>query len=401
MTAAHGLPPWQGRVALAFQAGGRSRRMGSDKAFAPFGDATLLAWMRDRLAPSFPHAFIVANEPARFRGLGLPVVTDALAEGGSAVGIYSAVLASPVERVLCVACDMPFVTARLLRCLAVGSLGHDVYLPRHGAFRQPLCAVYARSALPAFERLLATGERRIDLVYPEVDTAFLDVSAGVFGDPEVLFANVNTPEELESARRRVAAGEEPRAPDEAGLSCRVLSFMERAPVPVVSFVGKKKSGKTTVLLAVVQELVRRGLRVSVVKHDTHGFTIDTPGTDSFRLREAGAAVTGISSPTTYVWISDVAEERSLTELVRTLPEPVDLLITEGFKWQAAPKIEVSRRERSTSLIADADELVAIVSDQAFPGYPVPQLAMEDAAGIADLVEARILRFCGPGGVIRP
>lgn len=388
-------------VALAIQAGGRSRRMGMDKAFVPFGDATLLQWVRDRLAPAFPHAFIVANDPARFRGFGLPVVTDALAEGGPAVGIYSAVLASPVERVLCVACDMPFITARLLRYLAQGAAEFDVFLPRHRGLVEPLCAVYARSTLSAFEALFAAGERRIGRIFPHLSVGHLEVDDGVFGDPDLLFANVNTSEELATARRLAAGGREPcpgeaLSPADARLNARVRRFMDRTPVPVVSFVGKKNSGKTTVLLAVLRELVARGYRVAALKHDTHGFEIDLPGTDSYRLRKAGAVVTGISSPDSYVWINEVDRERTLAELVRSMPEPVDLLITEGFKLQDAPKIEVSRRERSTTLVCDEDELVGIVSDRALPGYAVPQLAMDDALGIADLVEKRILSICGPG-----
>jgi len=203
------------------------------------------------------------------------------------------------------------------------------------------------------------------------------------------------------ARARIAAGEEPGAGDDRTLAPRIRRFMERTPVPVVSFVGKKNSGKTTVLIGVVRELAHRGYRVGAVKHDTHGFEIDVPGTDSFRLREAGAAVTGISSPSAYVWVNDVDQERLLLELVARLPEPVDVLITEGFKRQPAPKIEVSRRERSTTLIADRDELVGIVSDQRFPDHEVPQLALDDAAGIADLVEARILGYCSPPGVVQP
>jgi molybdopterin-guanine dinucleotide biosynthesis protein B len=155
-------------------------------------------------------------------------------------------------------------------------------------------------------------------------------------------------------------------------------------------VGKKKSGKTTVLLGVIQELVGRGLRLAVIKHDAHSFDVDVPGTDSYRIREAGAAVTGISSPDKYVWISDTAEEPSLEELLWRVPEPVDLVITEGFKRQLAPKVEVSRRERSTELICAPDELVGVVSDQTFPAYDVPQLAMDDFPGIADLLIERIL-----------
>ena len=83
-------------------------------------------------------------------------------------------------------------------------------------------------------------------------------------------------------------------------------------------------------------------------------------------------------------------EPSLGELVRQIREPVDLVITEGFKQQDAPKIEVSRRARSTELVSTPDELIGITSDQAFPDYPVPQFALDDFRGLADLIEQRIL-----------
>ncbi len=158
----------------------------------------------------------------------------------------------------------------------------------------------------------------------------------------------------------------------------------------MSFIGKKKSGKTTVVLGVIKELRSRGYRVAALKHDTHGFEVDIPGTDSYRFREMGAEVVGISSPDKYVWLNSCQEERPLGELVRQIREPVDLIITEGFKRQDAPKIEVSRRARSTELVSTPDELIGITSDQPFPDYPVPQLALDDFRGLADLIEQRIL-----------
>lgn len=385
-------------VSLALQAGGASQRMGGDKALMAFVDGTLLEWVRDQVAPAFDHVFIVANEPAKYRHLGLPVVTDALQVRGSAIGIYTAVLASPTDRVLCLACDMPFVTPDLLRRLVEGSAGYDVYVPRHDPYYQPLCAVYAKSAADAFEQFLAEGGRRIYSVYSRVNAGYLDVGDGRFGDPDDLFLNVNTPADLEVARRRVL-GERAQRPAIAAegaveLSPRIQTFVARSPLPVVSFVGKKKSGKTTVLIHVIEELCRRGLRIAVMKHDTHGFDVDIPGTDSYRLREAGAVVTGLSSPDKYMLLSRTTEEVSLEHLAARIVEPVDLVITEGFKQQDAPKIEISRRERSTSLIAREDELLGIVSDQRFPDYRVPQLDMDDSAGIADLIEGRVLPLYG-------
>jgi molybdopterin-guanine dinucleotide biosynthesis protein MobB len=384
------VPAWpsdRSQVSLALLAGGRSTRMGHDKAFALLQGGTLLEWMRDRLAPLFRHAFIVARDPSRFQGLGLAVVNDALLEGGSAVGIYTAVLASPTARVVCVACDMPFVTPRLVRALAMGSVGWDVFVPRHGGHLEPLCAVYGKGTLDAYLRFIKAGGRRIYDIYGDLKTAYLDMDGARLGDPERLFMNVNTPAQLEAARRKLAQGDEAWR---AALQPRVRAFMDASPLPIVSFVGKKKSGKTTVVLGVIRELRGRGWRVAVIKHDTHGFEIDVPGTDSYRFREAGAEVVGISSPEKYVWQNSVSEEPNLLGLARQVAEPVDLIITEGFKNQDAPKIEVSRRERSTELVSRPEELVGIASDQRFADYPVTQLAIDDYSGLADLVEQRIL-----------
>jgi molybdopterin-guanine dinucleotide biosynthesis protein MobB len=375
------------KVSLALLAGGLSTRMGGDKAFAPFREGTLLEWMRDRLAPLFPYTFAVVREPFRFHGLGLSIVNDALPETGSAVGVYSAVLASPTERVLCVACDMPFVTPHLLWALAEQSEGFDVFVPKHGGHMQPLCAVYGKGTLDAYREFIRSGGRRIFDIYPDLNTGYLDMSSGRYGDPEELFFNVNTPEELEVARARLG---EDGGGWRAALQPRIQAFMNSCPLPVVSFIGKKKSGKTTVLLGVIAELRRRGYRVAVIKHDTHGFEVDVPGTDSYRFREIGAEVVGISSPDQYVWLNTIREERGLQDLVRQIREPVDLVITEGFKKQDAPKIEVSRRARSTELVSTPDELIGITSDQPFPDYPVSQFALDDFHGLADLIEQRIL-----------
>lgn len=375
------------KVSLALLAGGRSIRLGEDKVFASFSNGTLIEWMRDRYSRLFPHTFVVTRDPTRFESLGLPVVNDALDETGSATGLYTAVLASPTKRVLCLAVDTPFVTTRFLRVLAEKSRGYDVFVPRHGEYMQPLCAVYSKAVLGAYREFIQSGRRRIFDIYPDLNTGYLDLDGGEYGDPEVLFMNINTPAELDAARKR-AVEEEPGW--RAALQPRIRAFMAGSPLPVVSFIGKKKSGKTTVVLGVIKELRSRGYRVAALKHDTHGFEIDVPGTDSYRFREAGAEVVGISSPDKYVWLNHVTEERPLLDLVRQIDEPVDIVITEGFKKQDAPKIEVSRRARSSELVSTADELIGIASDQSFPDYPVPQFALDDFVGLAQLIEKRIL-----------
>jgi molybdopterin-guanine dinucleotide biosynthesis adapter protein len=160
-------------------------------------------------------------------------------------------------------------------------------------------------------------------------------------------------------------------------------------IPVVSVVGKSDSGKTTLLEKLIPELKRRGYLVATVKHDAHSFDIDQPGKDTWRHRQAGADLVVISSKAKMAMIRTVPEELTLPEIAAMITD-VDIILTEGFKRGPAPKIEVSRREKSTELLCSADELVAIATDQHFD-IAVPQFGLDDAAGLVDVLEARFLK----------
>ena len=161
-------------------------------------------------------------------------------------------------------------------------------------------------------------------------------------------------------------------------------------IPIVSIVGKSNSGKTTLIEKLVPELVARGRRVGTVKHDVHGFEVDREGKDSWRHKQCGARAVIISSPARVALIEDVDEDLGLEALRERYFRGVDLIITEGYKRGSMPKVEVSRRERSRELIcSDADDLVAVVSDQPHD-VSVPVFRYEEIAALADRIEARLL-----------
>ena len=159
-------------------------------------------------------------------------------------------------------------------------------------------------------------------------------------------------------------------------------------IPLVSVVGKSDAGKTTLLEKLIPELKRRGYRVATVARRP-SFEIDQPGKDTWRHRQAGADVVVISSKDKMATIRRVDEEMSLLQIADTITG-VDIILTEGFKRGPAPKIEVSRREKSSELLCTADELVAIATDQHFD-LPVPQFGLDDAVGLVDTLERRFLR----------
>jgi molybdopterin-guanine dinucleotide biosynthesis protein MobB len=157
--------------------------------------------------------------------------------------------------------------------------------------------------------------------------------------------------------------------------------------PVVSFVGNSGVGKTTFLEKLIREFKSRGYRVAAIKHDAHRFEIDYPGKDSWRLTQAGSDVTIISSRDKMALIERAEAEHDLTDLVEMVAGRADVVLTEGYRGAAASKIEVSRRAHSHVLTARLDDLIAIVTDQAFD-YQVPQFGLDDADHVADFLEAR-------------
>jgi len=162
-------------------------------------------------------------------------------------------------------------------------------------------------------------------------------------------------------------------------------------IPIVSIVGKSNSGKTTMIEKLVPELVRRGYRVATIKHDVHGFEVDREGKDSWRHKQAGAHTVIISSPQKLALIRDMNHDAELAELRDRFIQEVDLILSEGFKRSNQPKIEVYRKEIHPDLLCTAeDNLLAIGSNQPID-IGVPCFALDDAKGIADLIEKKFLQ----------
>jgi len=159
--------------------------------------------------------------------------------------------------------------------------------------------------------------------------------------------------------------------------------------PVISIVGKSKSGKTTLLEKLIPELKSRGYRVATVKHIHNDMKLDEPGKDSWRHIQAGSDVTVLSSPDRVALIKPVAEVVSLDEIALLLGEDYDIILTEGFKQGDAPKIEVHRREIGTPL-SDIKKLVAIATDESLD-TKTRQFSLDDVKGLADLLEEGFIK----------
>jgi molybdopterin-guanine dinucleotide biosynthesis protein B len=161
---------------------------------------------------------------------------------------------------------------------------------------------------------------------------------------------------------------------------------------VVGIVGWKNSGKTTLVEALVQELTRRGLRISTIKHAHHNFDIDTPGKDSFRHRAAGANEVLVASGKRWALMHERGGdgEPDLMELLHHLG-PCDLVLVEGFKYGPQRKIEVRRTLSVGALLADNDEtILAVATDDRMLAGRHPCLPLNDITAIADYVCAELV-----------
>jgi molybdopterin-guanine dinucleotide biosynthesis protein B len=162
-------------------------------------------------------------------------------------------------------------------------------------------------------------------------------------------------------------------------------------IPIISIVGKSDSGKTTLIEKLLPELKRRGYRVATVKHDIHSFEVDREGKDSWRHKQAGAHTVVISSPQKVALIRDVEKDLTLEELREKLIQDVDLILSEGYKKDVQPKIEVFRKGKHKELLCTKeDHLVAIVSNQKFD-IGSPCFHLEDIKGLADFIEKQFLQ----------
>lgn len=153
--------------------------------------------------------------------------------------------------------------------------------------------------------------------------------------------------------------------------------------PVFIFVGHSNAGKTTFVEKLIPALIRSGKRVATIKHAHHRVELDTDGKDSWRYKQAGAAMSMLVTSTALQLVVDADERTEPRELARRFLGEVDLVLAEGFSHAPGPKIEVLRRAQNKApRCAMTDGLIALVTDcpEIYP--ELPHFDLEDAAGVA-------------------
>ncbi len=159
-------------------------------------------------------------------------------------------------------------------------------------------------------------------------------------------------------------------------------------IPIVSFIGKSNSGKTTLLEKVVRELKLRGYRVAVIKHSHHEFDIDQAGKDSWRLAQAGSDVVVISSANKMAFIERLDVELTLDEIEGLIQGKADIVLAEGYKNGNTAKILVLGAEQSQEQLGHDEKILTVVSPH-LSSQGIAQFDYDDVTNITNLLIERI------------
>lgn len=345
-------------VCAVILAGGQSRRMGTDKAALRCREQTFLQRIATQLC-GFEERLLSVDRAGRFPAHGFAEVEDLVPGRGPMGGLYAALRACAAPYLLAVSCDMPLFTAALGEYLcAFVSEQYDVFaaVTRMGKV-QPLCAVYSKRAAETLHLCLEEGDYRIMNALARLRVKYVPLCHSVYPDDAV--RNINTPADYAALARHM-----------------------QGPV-IAAISGVKNSGKTTLLCGILPILRRHGLRVAVIKHDGHDFAPDVPGTDSDRIRAAGAYGVAVYSPRRYL-ITEACEGIAFETLSARFPD-ADLILAEGLKHSALPKIEVVRAARSSAPVGERGTLLAVCTDLPLDLCGVPTLALGDYEGAAAIL----------------
>jgi molybdopterin-guanine dinucleotide biosynthesis protein B/molybdopterin-guanine dinucleotide biosynthesis protein len=345
-------------------AGGKSSRMGSDKAAIRIDGQPLLQRVSRALGQVCVH-LLIAGERPDFAAADLPAIAD-IYPGSALGGLHNALTHAQTEWVLVLPCDMPHPSPQLLRTLLDQREGVQAVIPRTRQGTEPLVACYRRDILPIVEEQIGRNNLRMTDLLERLRVRYLDERELPGGWRRAL-TNLNRPQDLE----------------------RLL-----AVPPVVTLVAYSGTGKTTLLVKLIGEMTARGWTVGALKHDAHNFEIDKEGKDSWKMAAAGATLTSISSGTKTALIHKHELEPQLDQLLQPFSGKVDILLTEGFKRSNLPKIEAHRKELDQALLCRGERndpnLIAVASNAGLQ-LDVPCFDLNDAAPLADFIEERFLR----------
>jgi molybdopterin-guanine dinucleotide biosynthesis protein A len=190
--------------------GGKSVRMGRDKAFIEIDGIPIIQRIYDIFQKIFTEIIIVTNQKEFYSGFKAKIVSDLIINNGALGGLYTGLFFSSNPYSFCVACDMPFLKESMIQYLIKQANGYDVIVPRTEDGLQPLHAVYSKNCLESIKNIIGIGKYKIIDFYPLVKTKIIEESEFISLDINLnlmreSFVNINTPGELNFLKERKLA----------------------------------------------------------------------------------------------------------------------------------------------------------------------------------------------------
>ncbi len=329
-----------------------SRSSGINKAKAATGNRSVVKKLKKELS-GIGEVIISAAVKKDYEDL-----TERVFEDSSLLeGLYNVISMARTEYVFVCGADMPMITGELVSYIAgYISSDYDCYCLTDDRHIQPLCAIYSKNVLPFIEKALQKGDLKLIRLLRQVRTKFIDLGYTTFDKSIIRNNNIRKPARTEK------------------------------PQIVFCVSGPKNTGKTGLIIRLINEFIREGYSVGTIKHDGHEYDMDHKDTDSFRFYQAGAKVSAIFSADRFsVNCKGKAEPEEMLEFCRNL----DVVIFEGLKNSHYPKIEMVRD--GTQSLADPKTLILIAADIATDDISpdserIPVFDRNDTEGIFCMVK---------------
>ncbi len=353
-------------ISIGIVAGGKSSRMGSSKALLELNGKSFLKSVYDELKSSGDVLISVAKK-GDFSDLNLEAtfVYDEHKDIGAIEGIYQVLKNAKTEYVFICASDMPLISKDVVSFLSdYISSDYDCYVVVSKERIHPLCAIYSKKLLPLIEEHIHDGKYRLMDILKYARTKYVSLEKSSV-DVRVV-KNINTKD-----------------------------LYKKLVLPVVFCVsGVKNSGKTGLIIKLINEFIKKDYKVGVIKHDGHDFSlnsVDVENTDSFRFFDAGAKASSIYSATKYCTYGYCDEADSFAKIIESYSN-LDIIIIEGMKNSSYPKIEIIREGISKKPVCDENTLICIASDIDHIDTNVRVVNLNDIEKIVKIIEQKFPVF---------
>ena len=366
-------------VPCVILAGGKGRRMGGkDKALIPLLDRPLLSYVLESISGHVaPIALNINTNLDKFSEFGYEIIEDPIK---GHLGPLAGILASlnwarklNQKWVMTLPCDTPFLPKNIVKemiKLKNKELDVDLVVAQSKGYNHPVIALWKSDLNLKLEKALNEGIRKIDIFTSSLKVAYVDFDK-INNDNFDPFTNLNSPIDLIKAQQ----------------------ILGKLP-PFFGLAGWSGSGKTTLCTKLIENFIKIGITIGILKHAHHKFELDKPGKDSFNLRKAGARPMIISSKERFAMIqeNDEHDEKNLFQMIEMFSkDPIqkcDLIIVEGYKNEPIPKFEVYRPIiGKPELYKEDNNIFAIASDINIESS-IPTFDLNNINSISDFIIQR-------------